>query len=169
MAFWNTYDIKLVNRSAYNMAIQSLDGPQGCLAKLQKCRQTIQRPDFGHDPVTNRVCRDANRYCGERVAGIINKSGRNIFDIAYPSEILTDPFISTNLGYSSQAWVQQALGSPVNYSINADAVTHAFARTGDNAKGGSMEALAELLDSGIKVAMVYGDRDFACNCKCDIS
>jgi len=39
----------------------------------------------------------------------------------------------------------------------------AFHSTGDFARGTSLESLAYLLDSGVKVAGMYGDRDWACN------
>ena len=39
-----------------------------------------------------------------------------------------------------------------------------FQNTGDFARGGNLEALGSLLDQGVKVALVYGDRDYQCNC-----
>ena len=36
--------------------------------------------------------------------------------------------------------------------------------TGDYFRGYSAE-LGALLDTGIKVALIYGDRDYQCNCK----
>lgn len=38
-----------------------------------------------------------------------------------------------------------------------------FDSTGDYARGTSLEALSYLLDSGVRVAGMYGDRDWACN------
>lgn len=63
----------------------------------------------------------------------------------------------------NQQWVQQALGVPVNHTSSAPAVYHDFHSTGDYARGTSLQSLAYLLDSGIKVAGMYGDRDWACN------
>jgi carboxypeptidase C (cathepsin A) len=59
--------------------------------------------------------------------------------------------------------VQGALGVPVNYTAANVAVNEAFSRTGDFFRPGSLDAIAYLLDSGVKVALMYGDRDFACN------
>jgi len=59
--------------------------------------------------------------------------------------------------------VQGALGVPVNYSAQNMAVAEAFTRTGDFLRPNSFESIGYLLDSGVKVALVYGDRDFACN------
>jgi len=59
--------------------------------------------------------------------------------------------------------VQGALGVPVNYSAENIAVGEAFSGTGDFLRPNSLEAIGYLLDNGVKVALVYGDRDFACN------
>jgi hypothetical protein len=67
------------------------------------------------------------------------------------------------LGYLSQAWVQEALGVPVNFTESSNSVFSAFNRIGDFVRGSTMEDLGFILDSGVKVALVYGDRDFACN------
>jgi hypothetical protein len=37
--------------------------------------------------------------------------------------------------------------------------------TGDFVLGKNLEILGKLLDQGVKVALVYGDRDYQCNCK----
>jgi carboxypeptidase D len=67
------------------------------------------------------------------------------------------------IGFLSQHWVQEALGVPVNYTESTDAIMKAFTATGDLARPGFLEDLAYILDSGIKVTMLYGDRDYACN------
>lgn len=59
--------------------------------------------------------------------------------------------------------MQGALGVPVNHSAINIAVSELFAGTGDFLRPGSLDAISYLLDSGVKVALVYGDRDFACN------
>jgi len=83
------------------------------------------------------------------------------FDIAHQP---LDPFPPSNIyGFFSQSWVQSALGVPVNFTGAALSVALNFRKTGDPARGGLLEDIASLLDGGLKVAMVYGDRDFACN------
>ncbi len=66
-------------------------------------------------------------------------------------------------GYLTQSWVLEALGVPVNFSTSSPAVAFAFGSTNDMERRGSAEAAAYLLESGVKVHMVYGDRDYACN------
>ena len=88
-------------------------------------------------------------------------SQKSWYDIAHPKQ---DPFPPPYLvGFLNQHWVQRALGVPVNYSGAAASVAGAFEATGDDARAGHLEELAYLLDKGTKVALVYGDRDFACN------
>jgi hypothetical protein len=43
----------------------------------------------------------------------------------------------------------------------------AFEATGDEetARGGTMDQFSRAIDSGVRIAMMYGDRDYTCNCK----
>jgi carboxypeptidase D len=62
--------------------------------------------------------------------------------------------------------VQGALGVPINYTESTDSVYAGFSSTGDYPRSdvhGYIDDIAYVLDSGIKVALVYGDRDYACN------
>lgn len=66
-------------------------------------------------------------------------------------------------GYLNQHWVQQALGVPVNFSAVSMVVNEAFQGTADIERAGALDSVSYLLEHGIKVHMVYGDRDFICN------
>jgi hypothetical protein len=39
-------------------------------------------------------------------------------------------------------------------------------QTGDFVLGTNLPYVGELLDQGVKVALVYGDKDYQCNCTC---
>lgn len=65
-------------------------------------------------------------------------------------------------GYLTQSWVLEALGVPVNFTSSSHAVQQAFVGTQDIDRR-TTDAVAYLLDTGVKVHMVYGDRDYACN------
>jgi len=52
---------------------------------------------------------------------------------------------------------------PVNYSAASFAVGMAFNMEGDPFRSTSFKSVATVLEKGVKVALVYGDRDFACN------
>ncbi|KAJ3579125.1 hypothetical protein NPX13_g1434 [Xylaria arbuscula] len=153
----------LTDQAGYLAAIHNFRKSDGCLAKIQACRNNFTDADDKSSAASNvdDVCREANHYCGKHVASIA--TGRSYFDIAYPDNFLANPLSETYLGYLNQKHVQDALGVPVNFSANAPVVAQAFSSTGDNVKGGSLEALASILDAGVSVTMMYGDRDFACN------
>jgi len=90
-----------------------------------------------------------------------NTSGRNYYDFA---TLDPDPFPpSFYLGYLNQPHVQQALGVPLNYTDSVSSVATAFRSIGDYPRPGWLEDLSYLLESGIKVTLVYGDMDYACN------
>lgn len=59
--------------------------------------------------------------------------------------------------------MQSALGVPVNFTASSEIVGLAFEKAGDMARHGYLTELAHLLDHGVKVHLVYGDRDYACN------
>ncbi|KAK6379667.1 hypothetical protein LTS17_005739 [Exophiala oligosperma] len=92
----------------------------------------------------------------------VEYSGRNYYDIA---AIDPDPFPPNYyIGYLNQPHVQVALGLPLNYTNpGGNAPYYAFQDTGDYPRGGYLKDLSYLIDNGIKVALVYGDRDYACN------
>jgi hypothetical protein len=52
---------------------------------------------------------------------------------------------------------------PVNYTASSQAVSSAFSDTGDFSRSDSLGQITYLLEKGVKVSLVYGDRDFACN------
>lgn len=73
---------------------------------------------------------------------------------------------SYTAGYMQQAWVQEALGVPLDFTATSTPVSNNYLfTTGDACRFEGMKGLEYLLDQGIKVVLVYGDRDFECNCK----
>ena len=79
------------------------------------------------------------------------------YDITHP---LADPFPAQYfLGYLNQPHVQKALGVPVNFTTSSSAVGRAFVGTGDHPRSGMLKDISYVLQSGIKVALMYGDRD----------
>lgn len=88
---------------------------------------------------------------------------RSAFDITLPSPAAFPPAYS--LAYFNQRWVQEALGVPINFTLSANSVVNNFfSGTGDPVIVTKRE-LESVLDSGVGVAMVYGDVDYRCNCK----
>jgi hypothetical protein len=65
----------------------------------------------------------------------------------------------------NQEWVQKELGVPLNFSISSAAVTNEFfGVTGDPFRV-TIDTINQVAKGGVKVALVYGDRDYRCNCK----
>ncbi|KAK3063287.1 hypothetical protein LTS18_001651, partial [Coniosporium uncinatum] len=62
-------------------------------------------------------------------------------------------------GFLNQAWVQRATGAPHNYTVGNNSIYAAFRCTGGYARGGNLEDLPFILNSGVKVALVHGDRE----------
>lgn len=90
-------------------------------------------------------------------------SQRSAFDITLPSPAAFPPAYS--IAYYNQRWVQEALGVPVNFTLSSNSVVNNFfGATGDPVIVTKRE-LEYVLDSGVGVAMVYGDLDYRCNCK----
>ena len=89
------------------------------------------------------------------------KDSGGFYDISHPRH---DPFPYPGLHvYLAEESVLTALGVPVNYTQMSLAVYEDFGNSLDIISSGLIDAVGYLLDSGIKVAMVYGDRDYACN------
>lgn len=65
--------------------------------------------------------------------------------------------------FFNQQWVQNDLGVPLNLTLDSNTVTNAFFSTGDFVRQ-DVSAMEYILNKGIKVALLYGDRDYVCNC-----
>lgn len=171
MAYNNTYGIEAINETLYKQAVDNFNRPEGCRDQILKCQSLADRLDpnaYGNNKDVNDVCADATTYCQNLVEGqYVNSSGRNYYDIA---AIDRSPFPPNYfLGFLSQNWVQRALGVPLNYTESTNGVYDGFTDTGDyvrqDIRGGQLADIAYSLDKGVKVALIYGDRDYACNCK----
>jgi carboxypeptidase C (cathepsin A) len=161
----NTYGIKAFTEKQYAHAKRELNRKGGLIDQIHEC----QRLQLSTDPNDHGDVQATNKYCHQAALNLeihtISAYSENPnvgwFDITHPS---ADPFPPTYLmGYLNQQWVQAALGTPVNHTAVSPAVYEAFSRTGDISKGGLLQDLAFILDNGVKVALMYGDRDYACN------
>lgn len=168
MAYNNTYGLETINRTSFEGAMHAWSKPGGCKDRILECRRQASQgdPDMtGHNATVNKVCSDASDFCSNKVEGpYTDGSGRGYYDISHVEQ---DPFPPQSfLGFLSQHWVQGALGVPINFTESVDSVGNAFDASGDYARSdvhGYLHDIAYLLDSGIKVALVYGDRDYACS------
>ncbi|TPX26834.1 hypothetical protein DIZ76_012297 [Coccidioides immitis] len=165
MAFNNSYGIQAVNESVHNQMQSSLEP---CLQRTSECQKVAKKLDreaLGNNDEVNRACSNASDFCQTAVEfPFISENKYGYYDIAH---CYLDPFPAEYYdGYLALPDVQQALGVPVNYTEGSLSIGQAFINTGDyarNDKRGYPADIAYLLESNVQVALVYGDRDFACN------
>jgi hypothetical protein len=107
------------------------------------------------------ICTGPLEICSFTATDVYKQNDHGWYDIGHQRE---DPFPAPYMmGYLNEESVLSALGVPVNYSSHSAAVSTQFQTSLDMISGGYMDSIAYLLDSGVKVHMVYGDRDYACN------
>ena len=164
----NAFGITAINKSQYDAAIKAYSKPGGCKEQIENCLQLAREKDpemYGNVTTVNEACFDTSTYCQAEVeAAYIFTSKRGFYDISHCN---LDPFPPNYfIGYLAEDKVQQALGVPVNFTLLSNTVGKAFNETGDYPRQdrlGYLEDIGYLLESGVQVALLYGDRDFACN------
>ena len=162
-AYKNTYNINLFSLFEQQNAASAFLASGGCQQTTSKCRDTAATLDpenLGNNPTVNDICSQAYRAC-QQVFGAYHGKGRSVYDISQSS---LDPFPASHyLDYLNGLPVQAAIGAQVNYTQTSEMVFGSFVNTGDYVRGGQIDDLAALLAAGIRVAFMYGDRDFICN------
>ncbi|KAI2466746.1 carboxypeptidase S1 [Annulohypoxylon bovei var. microspora] len=164
----NPYNIPGITRDEYSGALEAYTETNGCHDKILRCLGDAKAGDpnmYGNITEVNELCEDASDFCQNQVEGpYLNRKKWGFYDIAH---CYLDAFPGNEyLYYLADEDVRKSLGVPVNYTDISNAVGKAFNLTGDYARRnpqGYLENIGTLLDSGVQVAMVYGDRDFACN------
>ncbi|KAI0121382.1 carboxypeptidase C [Xylariales sp. AK1849] len=161
----NTYGIQAFNQSIFDEAMYNWTQPGGCKESIQACQDALKDrdsvPPSGSGKNYTEICMGLNGNCTFNVIDTYYQSNRGWYDISHPK---ADPFPApTMYGYLTEESVLSALGVPVNYSEASAAVEAQFQASFDILHGGFLEAIGDLLDSGVKVHMMYGDRDYACN------
>jgi carboxypeptidase C (cathepsin A) len=186
MATNNTYGFKAYNDSILAYTLNELNRVDGCKDLIGQCRELAQVSDpeyFGNNQTVNEICREAFLECFGNVQGPYLDSGvryhththplnsrvsygeanntqRSAFDMSHPE---ADPYPNYRpSGYYNQAWVQAALGVPVNMTEENYAVQTVYDLIGDAIRG-NISNLEFILDKGYQVAMIHGDRDYRCN------
>nr|RBR01634.1 hypothetical protein FVER53263_02123 [Fusarium verticillioides] len=159
----NTYGYKALSDSDAKFNLDKFSAEGGCRDLLQKCATdaSVSDPEGeGNEESINEICFEAQSSCND-IQNAYSSSGRGWYDLAAP---LADPFPPmTFLEYLNQDSVQKAIGSPINFTMTNINVNLEFQSTGDQARGGNIARLASLLNSGVRIALIYGDRDYICN------
>ncbi|KAK4466023.1 Alpha/Beta hydrolase protein [Cladorrhinum samala] len=164
-AYKNTYGIQAYSQEIYDAARTNFTKPGGCADLIAACRAAAAEGDplgYGNNETVNELCVGATNFCFGVVQGAYTTySNRAAFDIAHLVPT-TYPAIDSPT-FFNRAWVQSALGVPVNFTLTASIVPGIFfGLTGDPMRQ-DLTDLDYLLSSNVSVAMVYGDRDYRCN------
>lgn len=149
----NTYDYKPFNASVEAQMYNSLYGPGNCYDMTVMCNE------MGW----NDVCSYADAFCAAQVENVFDiVAERDEYDIRYLSP---DPFPPTYyVDYLNTPKVQEAIGAYVNFTESNNAVSLAFANTGDDDREyGTVKAAKSIYDAGVTVVMYAGDADYNCN------
>ncbi len=164
MAVNNTYGLTAINPTRAKLAIGSFYASGGCQDQIKQCRAAVNAQDPNNEgdvSTVNSICSNAYSFCSENVIDPYEDAGRSIYDIAH---LLPESFPpSTYLEYLNTASFQSAIGSPVNYTETNYQVVSAFTSTGDYERESYIPDIANLLNAGVRVGLMYGDRDYICN------
>lgn len=164
MANSNTFGLNAINPTRAKLANASFYASGGCQDLITQCRAAVnsQDPeDEGDVDAVNSICAKAYHSCTTNVMEPYTDAGRSVYDIAH---YLPDSFPpSTYLEYLNTPAVQAAIGSPVNFTQTNLQVVSAFTSTGDYERQALIPDIAALLNSGVRVGFMYGDRDYICN------
>lgn len=154
----------MFNQSLYEELMHNFTKPDGCKDQYIRCRKSLEEENRRNGYATiasSKALCDIADWCDEPSETIYQSRDFGWLDIANPH---AEPFPPNYLhGYLTQSDVLQALGSPVNFTSSSRAVSKAFHNAFDAYEGGFLDAIGYLLDSGVKVHMMYGDRDYACS------
>jgi carboxypeptidase C (cathepsin A) len=132
----------------------------GCLDQLGDCADYETSPGM----IDDILCNNAVGFCRNGVEAV--------FGLRSPEQDVYDIRNHTLHPQPQGAWppwlnigeVQQSLGVDLNYSGSNSLDVYAyFTFTGDWVRSRPLLDLNELLDSGVRVALMYGDADYICN------
>ncbi|KAI1803303.1 alpha/beta-hydrolase [Daldinia bambusicola] len=164
MAVDNTYGFPAINSVRAKMANASFYNDGGCRDLINKCRAAVAGKDpnnTGSVPDVNSICESAYNNCTNNVMLPYLDAGRSVYDIAAP---VPDSFPPRQyLEYLNTPAFQKAIGTRLNYTEANNQVAAAFVSTGDYEREAMVPKLASLLNAGIRVGLIYGDRDYICN------
>ncbi|KAM4062888.1 serine carboxypeptidase [Hirsutella rhossiliensis] len=160
----NTYDIKALSDTEAGLYRDKFFARSGCRDLLAQCQAAAAGQPWegngNNQTDADAVCRQATLACLDISQPYLN-SGKSAYDIAALSANPEPPPFFAD--YLNQAGVQAAIGSPVNFTMTSNVVSANFSWTGDFSKGGNVHRLAALLQRGVRLGLVYGDRDYVCN------
>ena len=157
-ANYNTYGIKALNDTVYNYEKFALNMDNGCLDQIALCQMADTTTLNGQ-----AICTEAENMCRDNVESPYYYYGnRGVYDIRHPFDDPTPP--SFLIDFLNLASTQEALGVDTNYtSFSNNEVYFAFQQTGDFVYPNFLIDLEQILNSSVRVSLIYGDADYICN------
>ena len=160
----NPYGVQALSLVDQENAASSFLNANGCQQQIQSCRTAVTSMDStneGDVTSANQICKNAQMFCAQTVVGPYMNSGRSIYDITQmvPSPVPSSAYLE----YLNTPELQDAIGVLVNYTEANAVVANGFLQTGDYERGDQIQQMAYLLQLGVRVALLYGDRDYVCN------
>ncbi|KIW32326.1 uncharacterized protein PV07_03880 [Cladophialophora immunda] len=171
-AYNNTYGVRFIPESVYKEAMDNITKPQGCMDLMKTCRSLgkIGDPAFnGNNQTVNEACMEASEACFGIMSAFDALNNRSDFDVA----ILNPdpcPYDLAVTNYLNLPAVQASLGVPLNFTYDSELTTgvyglptpYQFLGTGDSFRQAGLPNIEYALATGVKVAFVFGDRDYRC-------
>ena len=153
----NTYGIKAVNDTVFNYMNFACNMNNGCLDQISYCAAADVTTLSGQ-----AICTEAENMCRDSVESpYYYYGGRGVYDIRHP---IVDPTPADSfVDYLNLPKIQQALGVDTNYTLSNDDIYYAFQQTGDFIYMNFIQDVEQLLNSSVRVTLVYGDADYICN------
>ncbi|GKU20601.1 unnamed protein product [Fusarium langsethiae] len=143
----NTYGLQVFDDKTYKSIMQTIEDPK--------------EERFGNNKTVNAACVAATLVYFGKVQGIYSLlSDRNPFDITHPNMTLFPPHHIDD--FFNQRWVQQELGVPLNFTATFNNIAQNWLGVVGDPVIGSLHTLEKVIERGVNVAMVYGDRDYRC-------
>lgn len=151
----NTYGIKAINDTIYTQMKTAYSRPGGCKDQIAACRDSDRSTLAGQ-----QICSRATTFCRNNVESpYYTYGGRGVYDIRHPYDDPTPP--DYFMAFLNTSETQEALGVNINYTTtNSRYVSQGFASTGDFVFPDFKKDLEEILDWGVRVALLYGDADY---------
>ncbi|KAH6855610.1 putative carboxypeptidase S1 [Chaetomium sp. MPI-CAGE-AT-0009] len=164
----NTYGAPAYGHEIAESAYQNWARPgTGCKAQLEACQRLTpngyrDQVGGGDNGAAMAACSGAFAWCWQHVGAAYEQvASGDQNDIL---RRLPNPFPQPyGFGFLSQDWVMRALGAEVNFTQSSNSVLFSFIMAGDTAFGGFLGDIALLADTGTRVALIYGDRDYSTN------
>lgn len=164
----NSYGIQLMSPVRARLANGTFYGRGGCRDLITQCREassSSSSSSFNNtspsDPAAiDALCSRASTICSSLLDPYISTS-RSVYDISHILPTFFPPY--HYLTYLNTLPVQLALGTPINHTGTSPAVYSAFLSTGDPVRTSLIPKLSALLLRGVRIGLIYGDRDYICN------